>query len=348
MSKTSTEGTETSTVLYPSGGYSVEGSEKTIYVSGPQGASATIHYNGTSYAVSSNHQDHLGSTAVVTNSSGELKELLDYNPYGTERLHTGASSTSALPSDEAQKTYIGEYSDDDSGLSYLNARYYDAARGQFLSEDPAQYSMLPQIMGDPQQLNFYSYSRSNPLKYVDTTGETPTLVIGAVVGAVMGFVSEVIADSTDDQKHSFSEYVGATVSGTVSGVLVGSGAGLVASAAGGFVGGVSGKVTEQTIDEIQNSQVDNFSIAEILVEGAEEAVGNMIPGPDIPGVTVGSNSFKAIESTVETKLTNGTIENISTSTAIKITTVKVVEQSTTTGATGLYTGLINQVYESKK
>lgn len=50
-----------------------------------------------------------------------MVELLDYHPYGTERISWSSSSSSGNAS--TQKTYIGEYSDDESGLSYLNARY---------------------------------------------------------------------------------------------------------------------------------------------------------------------------------------------------------------------------------
>jgi RHS repeat-associated protein len=48
----------------------------------------------------------------------------------TTVTYTYATST------QSKKKYIGEYYDAASQLSYLNARYYDPARGQFLSEDP--------------------------------------------------------------------------------------------------------------------------------------------------------------------------------------------------------------------
>ena len=67
--------------------------------------------------------------------------------------------------------------------AFLNARYYDGNRGQFLSEDPValtlgnpiQISKLTQqqqtqILMDPQQLNFYSYGKDNPLRNTDPLG----------------------------------------------------------------------------------------------------------------------------------------------------------------------------------
>jgi RHS repeat-associated protein len=74
------------------------------------------------------HPDHLGSTNVVTDENGAVVETLDYYPYGAERIHSGSA--------DADRTFIGQFGDDATALSYLNARYYDPARGQFTSQDP--------------------------------------------------------------------------------------------------------------------------------------------------------------------------------------------------------------------
>src|SRR6516165_389415 len=74
------------------------------------------------------HPDHLGSTNVVTNASGTVEQTLDYFPYGATRISAGQNATS--------RQYIGQFADQ-STLDYLNARYYDSSRGQFLTEDPS-------------------------------------------------------------------------------------------------------------------------------------------------------------------------------------------------------------------
>ncbi|MBI5793634.1 hypothetical protein HZA87_00910, partial [Candidatus Uhrbacteria bacterium] len=154
--------------------------------SGPAGLTASVEYNpstssGSATATTSTlHTDHLGSTSVVTDESGIMIELLDYNPYGNERISW--SSSSADGSAQSQKTYIGEYSDDESGLSYLNARYYDPARGQFLSQDTVYLSLgsgtdkREQVaLLDPQSQNSYSYGRGNPIGFIDADGHTPSI-----------------------------------------------------------------------------------------------------------------------------------------------------------------------------
>jgi RHS repeat-associated protein len=81
--------------------------------------------------------DHLGSTNVVTDQNGALVQTLDFYPYGATRI-----SSSVGGADSARK-FIGQFSDQ-SNLSYLNARYYEPSRGQFISQDPT-------FLADPKQ-----------------------------------------------------------------------------------------------------------------------------------------------------------------------------------------------------
>jgi len=54
--------------------------------------------------------------------------------------------------------------DADTGLTYLNARYYDPVLGRFLSPDPL---LNP---ADPRTLDPYRYADNNPVVYTDATG----------------------------------------------------------------------------------------------------------------------------------------------------------------------------------
>jgi RHS repeat-associated protein len=74
------------------------------------------------------HPDHLGSTNVVTDENDNVVQTLDFYPYGSTRISVATSTNE-------RRKFIGQFTDD-STLSYLNARYYDSTRGQFLSEDP--------------------------------------------------------------------------------------------------------------------------------------------------------------------------------------------------------------------
>jgi RHS repeat-associated protein len=109
------------------------------------------------------HPDHLGSTNVVTDENGALVQTLDYYPYGSTRVSVATSTNE-------KRRFIGQFTDD-SALSYLNARYYDNGRGQFLSQDPVFVGdQKQQNLKDPQSLNSYSYANDNPISGKDPNG----------------------------------------------------------------------------------------------------------------------------------------------------------------------------------
>jgi RHS repeat-associated protein len=71
------------------------------------------------------HRDHLASVRLVTNVAGNVAEQTSYAAYGE----------TANPAMQTKKGYIGERFDVETGLMYLNARYYDPAFGRFIEKD---------------------------------------------------------------------------------------------------------------------------------------------------------------------------------------------------------------------
>ena len=103
--------------------------------------------------------DHLGSTTVITDQSGNVVSQQLYKPYGEPRWSTGT-----LPTD---RRFTGQRSEE-AGLGSLydyGARFYSPALGRFLSPD----TIVPEP-GNPQSLNRYSYTLNNPVKYRDPSG----------------------------------------------------------------------------------------------------------------------------------------------------------------------------------
>ena len=174
------------------------------------------------------HPDHLGSTNVITNASGTVVTTKDYYPYGSVRVNSGSASLA--------RGYIGQFTDSQTSLSYLNARYYDPSRGQFLSEDPSflvvgDPNKLKQITGqdqrtflsDPQQMATYSYGRDNPITNKDPNGNSPFILGGAIAGTFYGVDQQLQYDLASGQTSSVPAYVGAGLKG------VGQGAATAAS-----------------------------------------------------------------------------------------------------------------------
>jgi len=69
--------------------------------------------------------------------------------------------------DAAPQHYTGKERDTESGLDYMEARYYGSSMGRFMSPDPILSSGHDD---DPQTWNKYAYARNNPLRYSDPTG----------------------------------------------------------------------------------------------------------------------------------------------------------------------------------
>jgi len=105
---------------------------------------------------------------------------MDYYPYGATRI-----ATSTYPTNE-KRQYIDQFSDAQTNLSYLNARFYDGQRGQFLSEDPV-FLATSQNYFDPQSMNAYSYSEDAPITKKDPSGKCPWCYVAAAgLGAASG------------------------------------------------------------------------------------------------------------------------------------------------------------------
>jgi RHS repeat-associated protein len=136
---------------------------------------------------------HLGrrqEPLSVTDAAGRLVWRADYRAYGQARI---------LVSDVRQPFRLpGQYHDEETGLSYSVARYYDSELGRFLSMDPAR--------AQGGMLNFYLYCDGDPLNRVDPTGEI-SLTLGAVLlgigigmaaGAAIGAGIELYRQRNED------------------------------------------------------------------------------------------------------------------------------------------------------
>ena len=93
---------------------------------------------------------------VISNGTGAEVKRTVYRPYGDKGADTGLHAES--------KGYIGERHDPETGLVYLNARYYDPVLARFISPD----------WWDPNKpgvgTNRYAYSDNDPVNKSDRNG----------------------------------------------------------------------------------------------------------------------------------------------------------------------------------
>ena len=102
--------------------------------------------------------DGLGSTRAQAGDTGDVTGAADYDVWGAEQTNT----TSSLFG------WTGEQTDDETGLTYLRARYYSPTYSRFLSVDPIQPNA-----GGTQGFNAYAYAQNNPATLTDPSGMLP-------------------------------------------------------------------------------------------------------------------------------------------------------------------------------
>jgi RHS repeat-associated protein len=124
-------------------------------------------------------KDHLGSSDIMMHASGQPVEQMLYQPYGTEEKPEALSSawgqqlgkvSEIIPREKTHHRFTGHYLDDDSGLYYMKARYYDPELGRFIQPDPLFMGKPSLCQERARECNLYGYAQNNPLKYTDPTG----------------------------------------------------------------------------------------------------------------------------------------------------------------------------------
>lgn len=105
--------------------------------------------------------DQQGSASVAVNAADGTYTRDRYLPYGGNR----DGGNFLLPIDRG---WIGQVQDKETGLDYLNARYYDPGLAHFISTDPLN------VTDNAASANPYTYGAANPITFIDPTGERST------------------------------------------------------------------------------------------------------------------------------------------------------------------------------
>jgi RHS repeat-associated protein len=145
------------------------GADGQILTAGKSGKMPPGQVNGTGNVTETfryfYHPDHLGSTSYITDASGEVYQHLEYFAFG-ETFVEEHSNTNRTP-----YLFNGKELDEETGLYYYGARYYDPKTSIWASVDP---------LGEKYpEWSPYSSSFNNPLRFIDPDGRGPDEEISA-------------------------------------------------------------------------------------------------------------------------------------------------------------------------
>jgi RHS repeat-associated protein len=138
------------------------------------------------------HHDHLGTPLAMTDAQASVVWRASHDPYGMASLIVDAV--------ELNVRFPGQYFDQETGLHYNYARYYDPKTGRYLTSDP---------IGLKGGLNIFAYALGNPIGSIDPSGLK-------VTGKFAGFViNDINVDfvGTEGQDPPATDSQGMTIIG---------------------------------------------------------------------------------------------------------------------------------------
>lgn len=162
-----------------------------------------FEYNGKEYYYVTNLQ---GDIIAVLNDSGECVAEYTYDAWGNCTVTKDTEYIAHLN----PLRYRGYYFDSDTGLYYLQSRYYDSNTGRFINSD------TPLILAvDPEtlfQYNTFIYCNNNPIAYVDNSGDSAVAVSAAAVagGPILAISVSCVVVAAGIYAYCTYEPVGAT------------------------------------------------------------------------------------------------------------------------------------------
>jgi len=135
--------------------------QNTLHVMDDQSRIATIRlgddFGDTTPTVKYNLEDHLGSSTLQLKANGANISSEEYYPFGETSFGSYAKK---------RYKYCGKERDEESGLYYYGARYYNAWTGRFVSVDP--------LAADYPFYTPYNYAGNKPINKIDADGLAET------------------------------------------------------------------------------------------------------------------------------------------------------------------------------
>ncbi len=203
------------------------------------------------------HNDYLGGANVLSDQAGLKRDLTEYDPFGLVVRHERYGKDFAT----IWSGFTSKNLDDESGLMFYGARYYNPKLGRFITADT-----IVQAPDNPQTLNRYTYCNNNPVNNIDPSGHSWfkkfwRSFAGAAIGAFIIFAGPAAWGLTLMQAGILGGAIGGAVSGGLDGGFRGA---LIGGLMGGVMGGVGGWAR---IEALCGNSFGNYVLGGMAVGG---------------------------------------------------------------------------------
>ena len=186
-----------------------EGGERMDFLYDEKGTPFAFEYQGKMYFYQTSLQ---GDIIGIVDSEGSQVVVYRYDAWGEVLVSSDASGFGLAQINPLR--YRVYYYDQETGLYYLQTRYYDPKVRRFLNADDASV-----LTKDPEQLtekNLYAYCDDNPVMYRDDTGMFD--IVSGIFGAVTNVATTYFAAKVTGQECGVWDLAVAAFAGLVSGM----------------------------------------------------------------------------------------------------------------------------------
>ena len=264
------------------------GYQSYIYNSG--GEIEAIYYKkNVYYYIKNGQQDIIG----LSDASGQWVVDYSYDTWGN-LLKAGGSMASTLGVDNPFR-YRGYYYDTETGLYYLESRYYNPELGRMMSAD--SLSVMGMSKTTLNDKNLYNYCDGNPVGRVDESGTFPVAIfIQGAIGGVIGFASGVMTAGAVAEIEGRKVTTKEVLTGAVTGFFTGAASGMIKSKGVAWIvniaitGAVTAYATDGSIKDKLGAALNDMTKAAVtsVAFGVElpilEDMGNTILGAAVGGI----------------------------------------------------------------
>jgi RHS repeat-associated protein len=214
---------------------------------------------GMSYRTSAYGEGQYDHFLYVKNLQGDITGIIDEDgtllvtyAYDAWGYHVSSVFTNGGGSTAARYNpfrYRGYYYDTETGLYYVNSRYYNPVSGRFISADGQMSGTSGELLGN----NLFAYCFNNPVNFSDNEGNWPSWATKLIIGTAVIAAAAVLTVATAGTGTALACFA----AGALKGAIVGAATGALSGAA---TGAVSHLITEGTFD----------GIGEAMLEGAAD------------------------------------------------------------------------------